>query len=260
MRNRQTVVFGLKPKKSQVKSKPHTKSSIDLHNQELKNSSDVLKKKLNDIHSRLKFEGGSLKDEMPEQLLTLQYLDKTAKVLEIGSNLGRNSLLISTILDNDQNFVTLECNQSYIEKLTNNRNMNNRKFHIEASALSKQKLFQKGWNTYSESTKPEGSVIVNTITWLALQEKYKVSFDTLIADCEGALYYILTDFPDLLDNIKLIIVENDYDSMVQKVAVDKQFEAKGFSLVTSQPGPHYVKACRKIFYEVWKKTALLEKN
>ena len=195
-----------------------------------------------------------MKQEYPEQLLTIQYLPKTAKVLELGGNLGRNSLIISTVLENDANFVTLECDPRSAKQLTTNRNLNNRRFHIEVSALSKTALFQKGWHTFSESNKPSGAFPISTITWADLKQKYNIAFDTLIADCEGALYYILTDFPDFLDDMTLIIVENDYTSLSQKEFVDRVFMDKGFSMVASRPGPNYTPLpCKKNFYQVWKK-------
>jgi len=51
---------------------------------------------------------------------------------------------------------------------------------------------------------------VKTITYDDLKLKYKINFDTLVLDCEGAFYYILMDMPEILKNIKLIIMENNY--------------------------------------------------
>jgi len=51
---------------------------------------------------------------------------------------------------------------------------------------------------------------VKTITYDDLKLKYKINFDTLVLDCEGAFYYILMDMPEILENIKLIIMENNY--------------------------------------------------
>lgn len=212
------------------------------------------KLKLDKIHTQLRFQGGSMKQEYPEQLLTLEYLPDTAKVLEIGGNLGRNSLIISTVLQNDRDFVSLECDPRSVKQLIHNRDVNNRNFHIEGSALSKTKLFQKGWCTFTEANKPAGAFPVSTITWSELQTKYNIAFDTLIADCEGALYYILNDFPDFLDKMTLIIVENDYSSLAQKQMVDKAFAQKGFFVIASRPGPSYTPLpCRPYFYQVWKK-------
>jgi hypothetical protein len=83
-------------------------------------------------------------------------------------------------------------------------------FFVENSALSKRPLIQKDWDTIVSDVVLEGYKKVNTITLEELHYKYKIEFDTLILDCEGAFYYILLDMPEILNNIKLIIVENDY--------------------------------------------------
>ena len=67
------------------------------------------------------------------------------KVLEIGGNIGRNSLIIASILKHDTNFVTLECDKNIATQLKENRDLNHFKFHIENSALSKRNLIQKGF-------------------------------------------------------------------------------------------------------------------
>jgi hypothetical protein len=102
--------------------------------------------KINVIHNNLKIKYGKLKDELPEQKMVVRYLSGNEKVLEIGSNIGRNSLVIASIVNNDT-FVTLESDSHIYKQLEENRNLNNFKFHIENSALSKRMLIQKGWET-----------------------------------------------------------------------------------------------------------------
>ena len=48
-----------------------------------------------------------------------------------------------------------------------------------------------------------------TEPWSETEDKYNVDFDTLVADCEGALCYILKEEPEFLESFKLIIIEND---------------------------------------------------
>ena len=162
-----------------------------------KNLSTSLEK-LNYIHRNLEINGGSMVDELPEQLLTIEYIPRNAKVLELGSNIGRNTLVISSILDDESNLVTLECDPSTAKMLRYNRDLNRFKFQIENSALSMQRLFLKGWDSFTEASKPDDAIEVNTITWKNLQKKYRIEFDTLVIDCEGALYYILMDMPKIL--------------------------------------------------------------
>jgi FkbM family methyltransferase len=205
---------------------------------------------LDTLHSTLNLNYGSFRDEFPEQRITHLFLTGNEKVLEIGGNIGRNSLIIASILKTND-FVSLECSTLISKQLEENRDSNNFKFHIENSALSKRRLLQKEWDTIpSEEDLPEYT-LVNNITFEELRNKYNIDFDTLIADCEGALYYIFTDMPEMLDNIKLIIMENDYLSIDHKKYVDRVLVSKGFSCVYTESGGWG--CCYNNFYEVWKK-------
>ena len=212
----------------------------------------TVNQRLEFIHNNMLFSSGQIRDEYPEQLLITKYLTPDAKVLELGANYGRSTLTIAALLDDESNLVTLECDAKNATVAQTNRDLNNYKFHLEESALSARKLFQKGWNTYTEELKPADAVEIATITWPELQKKYNVQFDTLVADCEGALYYILKDEPSLLDNIKLVIVENDYASMDMKREVDEIYRKAGLVPVESNQGGWGPSTpCLSCFYEVW---------
>jgi len=92
------------------------------------------------LQSKLKLKHGTLHEEYPEQKLAVKFLTGKEKVLEIGGNIGRNSLIISSLLENQENLVVLECDDTSVKKLTENRELNGFKFHIEPSALSKRSL------------------------------------------------------------------------------------------------------------------------
>jgi len=207
-------------------------------------------KRLSKIHANLILHNGNFGEEFPEQLMVAKYLKGNEKVLEIGANIGRNSLIIGSIVNND-NFVSLECDLNSFELLKNNRNINNLKFNIEPSALSKKKLIQRGWETIQSDTLLNGYTNVNIIDYEDLQKKYNIIFDTLVLDCEGAFYYILSDMPQILNNINLIIMENDYWDINHKIFVDTILKAYNFYLDYNQPGGWG--PCHNIFYQVWKK-------
>ena len=219
------------------------------------NNNDI-NNKISDIHSKLKIKYGSLNDELPEQKMVIRYLTGNEKVLEIGGNIGRNSLIISHILETKNastniNFVSLESDINIANQLRENRDLNNFNFHIESSALSKRKLIQKGWDTIISNTLEEGYQWVNTITLNELNKKYNIVFDTLVLDCEGAFYYILMDMPELLDTIKLIIMENDYTNLSHKTYIDEVLIKYNFHrdyVEIGGWGP-----CYSNFFEVWKK-------
>lgn len=185
--------------------------------------------------------------------MVAKYLTGFEKVLELGGNIGRNSLVISTILGkkNNKDFVCLESHPDIAKQLIENRNLNNLNFHVENSALSKRSLIQNGWNTMVSNEVLDGFKKINTITLNELYNKYNIQFDTLVLDCEGAFYEILIDFPELLDTINLIIMENDYNDINKKNYIDKMLIENNFKLDYKEAGGWG--PCQENFFEVWKK-------
>lgn len=214
---------------------------------------DDTNNKLNIIHSKLKFKHGTLNGELPEQKMAVKFLTGNEKVLELGANIGRNSLVIASIVNND-NFVTLESDVNIAKQVEENRNLNNYTFKIESSALSKRKLIQRGWETKPSDILEEGYQWVNVISLDELKRKYPIDFDTLILDCEGAFYYILMDMPEILDNINLVIMENDYLDISHKNYVDSILNKYNFRRIYTEGGGWG--CCSSNFFEVWKKHSL----
>jgi FkbM family methyltransferase len=223
-------------------------------------SNSDYKQKLKNIHSQLKIGYGDFEEEYSEQLMAVRYLTGNEKVLELGSNIGRNSLVINYILSqkNNNNFVTLESDTDISNILKYNRDLNKFNFHIENAALSKRRLIQRNWDTICSDVLLDGYKNVNTITLEELNKKYNIDFDTLILDCEGAFYYILLDMPEILNNIKLIIMENDYYNINHKNYIDDillknnfyvDYVECGGSMLAYNKFPHLYDR----FFEVWKK-------
>ena len=209
--------------------------------------------KMREIHSSLKIKYGGFHEELPEQKMAVRYLTGNEKVLELGGNIGRNTLVIARILNEAQgncaNFVSLECDPSIAQQLTENRDLNNFDFHIENSALSKRRLMQKGWDTKVSDVLEPDYKWINTITLDELNAKYQIVFDTLVLDCEGAFYYILMDMPEILKNVNLIIMENDYHDIEKKKYIDEVMTFHGFIRDYVEPGGWG--PCVYNFFEVW---------
>ena len=214
--------------------------------------------KLEMIHKSINLKYGKMKDELPEQRIAVRYLSGNERVLELGSNVGRNSMVIAYILKqkNNNKFVTVESDPEYAKMLEENMKANGFKFHIVSAALSKRRLIQKGWNTIESDVDVDGFKRVKTVTLKDINKDYRINFDTLIVDCEGAFYYILYDMPEILNNVKLIIMENDYHNPEHKKYVDDVLKKNNFKVdyhesLTTHEGlfPH----CRDQFYQVWKR-------
>jgi FkbM family methyltransferase len=263
-------VFITDPNKNTVKYDHTTKIYIDLNSEQIFTNKDVVpeyiknihidyKEKLSEIHKKIKIHFGDFTEEYSEQMMAIKNLTGNEKVLEIGGNIGRNSLIIAYILNEKKNnrLVTLESSKVIYQKLLHNKIQNpNLDFFIENSALSSKPLKQNKWDTsfYEENSVLEKDYeLVDTITFQELQEKYKIEFDTLVLDCEGAFYYILLDMPEILDNIKLIMIENDFKEEEQKKYFDETLLKRGFYNSYSEDliiGPGNI---RKNFFQVWKK-------
>jgi len=207
--------------------------------------------KLNDIHKKLKIDFGMFYENMAMQILILKYINGLEKVLEIGGNIGRCSLLVANILNAKSNtdFVSLESNPDYAKQLMHNRNQNELSFHVEISALSKQKLIQLKDETSVSDVLVDGFFQVNTISWIDLCEIYSIVFDTLIIDCNDAFYNILLDFPEMLKTMKLIIMKNEYYDVIKKIQIEKILTEWNFYLDYSEMGGNC--PCYYSYYEVW---------
>jgi len=215
----------------------------------------VIIDKLTNLQSKLKINHGDFQSEVPEQKMAVRYLTGNEKVLEIGSNIGRNSLIIASILaeKNNNNFVTIESDENIANHLRENRDLNNMNFPIVNAALSKRKLIQRGWVTIESDVLLDDYKWVNTITLEDLKSKHLIEFDTLILDCEGAIYYILLDMPEILNNVNLIIIENDFLSLKEKLYFNEILIKNNFYLDYLEGLDSGNPPCKCNFFEVWKK-------
>lgn len=216
---------------------------------------DIIEEKITNIHKQLTIKYGGMHEEIQEQIMAFKYLTGKEKVLEIGGNIGRNSLLMGHILNQYSDsqelprLVTFECNQELAACLKENRDLNKMNFYIESAALSKRKLIQRGYETVPSEEILPGYLRVNTITLEELNTKYNIVFDTLVLDCEGAFYYILQDMPEILNNIRIIIMENDYSDIGKKNYVDDILTRNGFYVDYKKAGGFG--PCYDRFFETW---------
>jgi FkbM family methyltransferase len=205
------------------------------------------------MHKNLKIEHGSFDEEIVEQKMSLDFITNTDRVLELGGNIGRNSLIISSILDNSNQLVVLESDKDAAKILESNRDMNNFKFTIVNKALSKHRLCQIVWNTYklneSEPILP-GSFEVETIDYSTLISITNIKFNVLVCDCEGCLYNILIEEPSFLDNFEKVLLENDFwDHPEQEKFVHERLRDLGFQIKFKADLDFYLP--RPDFWQAW---------
>lgn len=224
--------------------------------------------KLSMIHNNTLFTyikdglGGDMKDEYDEQIMASQFIKEDSIVLELGANIGRNTITISRLLKDSRNLVSLETRPDFCKLLKLNRDNNKLKFNIQNSALSLRYLIQhkNSWNSIiidNLDNIPEDYYYINTVSFDYLESRYLNGkhFDTIVADCEGALYYIFEDFPDILKNINTVIMENDYSNFDHKKSVDNFMINNGFICVYRKSGG-WNPLLYNCFYETWIKFCL----
>jgi FkbM family methyltransferase len=210
---------------------------------------------LNTLHNKLKLNHGSFSEEYPEQVMAAMYIKPDDIVLELGGNIGRNSCIIASLLKDSKNLTVFESDPRTAILLNENRVLNNLNFNIEDCAISKSELYQSHWDTKPVDMLTDNEKMswqkIKTITWDEIKGKYNVPFDTLVVDCEGALFYILKEEPDFLQHFKKIIIENDFHFLEHKTFVDKEFARYNFNRVYYKDGGFG--PCYNFFYEVWEK-------
>lgn len=213
-----------------------------------------------ELQKSLYINHGSFNEELVEQTMVYKFLNPNSTVLELGSNIGRNSLIISKILTDSSRLVTLEMDKIFVDKCEENKNLNNLNFNIINSALSYRPLYfqnkkhGEGGGYCVDQKYTNDYIPCSVITFEEIEEKFNLKFDTLVVDCEGGFYHILNDNPKILDNIKLLIIENDFPVIEHKNYLNNLLNINGFTRV-------FVKnlesvsdfPCKEFFWETWTK-------
>ena len=146
---------------------------------------------------------GRVHVERPEQELIAKFLPTQCNVLEMGGESGTTSLIIDTILDPEyrSKHVVVDPADSSIPKMERVKKIYGCNFKIAHGFIGKErKLHEELW----EGCKNKKMYSLNELETLI-----DGKFDVLVVDCEGAFYNILNEFPQILDNAKLIIIEHD---------------------------------------------------
>jgi len=221
-----------------------------------KNIVKILKKK----HQNLKINYGNFNEEYNEQIMALLFIKPYHNVLELGGNIGRNSCLISSILNNSNQLLVIESEPNNVIKLIENKKLNNFNFNVENCAISNINLYQKN-DELNSITLPKNKIDninkwkkIKTMSWTKIKNKYNIKFDVLVVDCEGCLYYILKNQPNFLNDFKIIIIENDFINTSHKKYIDYIFK-KFYFINIYRKSYFFNGSISNNFFEVWiKKT------
>lgn len=215
---------------------------------------------LQELHKSLSIRHGTFDEEIIEQRMASMFIGSGDTVLELGSNIGRNSLVIGSILNSSDNLVTLEMDPVFHAKCKENRDLNGLKFHCVNKALSYSPLYAQFNKKHGEG----GGYCVPTkhtpdytecprATLEELEREHGKQFNAIVCDCEGGLYYILKDNPNLFEHMNKVILENDFPCIEHKEHVDGILAACGFKRVFVEALPVGDWPCKEFFWETWTK-------
>ena len=215
---------------------------------------------LQNIHQKIgSIIEGSMEEEFLEQVMSCiaitDYYRTGDKVLEIGCNIGRNTLVLSYLVGSE-NIVAIDAGRDFVTTCEQNlRNNNFSNFTVLPIALSNTPLKRNMWTTYeydqSQPLEPNCDS-VDTMTWTDFKKHYG-TFEILVADCEGALLKIIQENNDFLDTVHTIVVENDYVTVHEKENVDMFYVSKGFKRVFNHPLENVDHPNAANFYSIWTK-------
>lgn len=193
-------------------------------------------------NKKVKIENGYVCiEESPRGIYTsqLQYICaeyiKNNSVLEIGVDID-TCIFLSNLT---HNLVCLETN-TILYNLLKEHNLN-----AENCVLSKRPMVQKDDMVLPCHIDVPGYTRVNTIDFEMIQNKY-FKIDTLIVNTKNALFYILSDFPNLLENINLIILKIDFTELQKYNFVKKHLE--NFKKIDYETIPEKYEVYKKLFF------------
>ena len=181
--------------------------------------------------------------EVEEQEIASKYIKKDDKVLELGARYGTVSAIILDKIADNIHCVIVDPDTNITQALTNNLNKcgyEDARIFVGTIGSHKKKIHSNdSYATYTESCEGDECNIEN-MTYDNLQRKYDITFNTIVADCEGCLPELIDHIEDM-DPIKKIIFETDRAGNVDYNKLYTKLNERGFKNV------------REGFVQIWVK-------
>jgi hypothetical protein len=183
--------------------------------------------------------------ERVEQEHGYKYIEQEDCILELGGRFGMASCFANARLSNKKNHVVVEPDSTVIEALHKNKESHFADFHVFNGFVSKTTLtllrdeqpLAIGFGNFSVQSESSDSVH-KTLEELELE--YGLTFNTLIADCEGFLETFFQENFERLLQFKKILFEKDNPHMCNYSKIQSLLEDNNFKQFEST-----------ILHEVW---------
>jgi len=172
------------------------------------------------------------KYEKREQDLAKEYIQSNDIVFELGARYGSVSCVINSKLNCKTNQVVVEPDERVWEALERNKKVNNCEFNIVKGFVSNEKLGlinKESYEGYGTSSTVDYSSKIASYTLKEIEEKYKLKFNVLVADCEGFLETFFDENPNFYDQLRLIIFEADYPNKCNYYKIKTTLKNRGFT-------------------------------
>jgi hypothetical protein len=169
--------------------------------------------------------------ERPEQEILAKFLPADSTVLELGAGQGCTAIVIDKMLSNPTQHVVIDPSKYSIDSTSNHRSQTNSQFQLLHGFLAKNRKFQ-------EDLWADCKLVPNFSLEHCKSLVQKGSFDVLSVDCEGAFLGVCQDYPELLQEAKLIVIEMDGDKN-NCDATRELLKQNNFMCVHSQCHPFY---------------------
>jgi FkbM family methyltransferase len=169
--------------------------------------------------------------ERKEQDLAREYIEENDVVFELGARYGSVSCIINSKLKCKTNQVSVEPDERVWGALERNKLANKCEFHIVKGFVSSKKLGLTNLNDcggYGTTYIEKGDTNIPSISMREIKEKYNLTFNALVADCEGFLEVFFDENPDFYDSLRIIIFEADYENKCNYKKIRDALRTKGF--------------------------------
>lgn len=169
--------------------------------------------------------------ELMEQLFLQQYIKPTDSVLQLGANIGTSCILVDKLLNDKKVNVCLEPIKEIYDVLVKNKEYNDCGFIPVLGLLSNEKsvkMNKHGSNLEGSFVSKDGELDVTSLTLSELESMVNSKFSVLFMDCEGCFIQVLNDFPEILKDLRMIIIEKDRLNELDYSECDEKLIVAGF--------------------------------
>ena len=170
--------------------------------------------------------------EKHEQDLVKQYIMENDVVFELGARYGSVSCIINSKLKCKTNQVVVEPDDRVWKALERNKIANKCEFHIVKGFVSGKKLgltnLDNWFGGYGATYFLNDESTIPTYRMEEIMKKHNLTFNVLVADCEGFLELFFDENPNFYDTLRLVIFEADYPNKCNYEKIRNTLKNKGF--------------------------------